>query len=111
MIDFKIFPAYLNSVLKIIFNLLLALLLITTGFFCADTKEGFAYIGELSGEEVEESFNEASAKTNFRTVGNSVLLQPPLQTSYQSFHHHIRELHFSPDCPEQFYYELMDESV
>ena len=97
--------------MKTIFHLLLALLLIATGIYCADTKGDFAYIGELSGEEVEESINEASAKTNFRTVGNSVLLQPPLQTSYQSFHHHIRELHFSPDCPEQFYYELMDESV
>jgi hypothetical protein len=97
--------------LKTIFHLLLALFLIAAGIYCADTRGDFAYLEELSGEEVEESINEASAKTNFRTVGNSVLLQPLLQTSYQSFHHHVRELHFSPDCPEQFYYELMDESV
>ena len=101
----------LELILKTYWHLILAFLLVLSGVLIITTDQSALFVGETSSYEIEEPIEESFDKNKFCLAKSSECLSLFLPIGYQSFHHHVRELHFSPDCPEQFYYELMDEGA
>ena len=101
----------LKLILKTYWQLILAFLLVLSGVLNTATDQSESFVGQTSFYEIEEPIEESFDKNKFCLAKSSESLGLFLPIGYQSIHHHIHELHFSPHCPEQFYYELMDESV
>ena len=101
----------LELILKTYWHLILAFQLVLSGVLNITTDQSASFVVETSSYEIEEPIEESFDKNKFCLAKSSESLGLFLPIGYQSIHYQVRKLHFSPDCPEQFYYELMDEGA